>query len=176
MGFENRGKESKKSTSAGKAALFASVLAFGMANDAHASEHETQSFTDRESVRQSVSAMPLSGNDIKFLRENFPAIDSSVLIWKASGYVPDAWEILSDADLSALVSYLNRAHSSKRVVDVMYDNKVFGLTSSKQLRDLVRKGIREMIELYKIPDEEVATMTWGNLALKTVYKIPRNPK
>lgn len=176
MGFENQGKETSKKTSVGKAALFASVLAFGVANNANATEQDTQQFSEKETVRQPASVSPLSGSDLEFLREYFPAIDSSVLRWKASGYVPDAWEVLSDADLSALVSYLNREHSADRVVNVLYDNKVFGPVSSKQLRDLVRKGLKEMIEMYKIPEAEISTMTWRNLAMKTVYRIPKDPK
>jgi len=177
MGFENLGKETNKKTSVGKAALFASVLAFGMADGAGATERDTQPFSDKEAVRQPVSAMPLSGSDIAFLRENFPAIDSSVLIWKASGYVPDAWETLSDADLSALVSYLNRVHSLNKVVDVVYDNKIFGpKISSKNLRGLIRNGLKEMLELYKISEDEMSTMTWGQLSKKTVYRIPKNAR
>ncbi|MCR4286093.1 MAG: hypothetical protein NUW00_04335 [Candidatus Kaiserbacteria bacterium] len=177
MGFENLGKESKKNTSIGKAALFASVLAFGMASDADATERDTQSFSDKEAIRQPASATPLSGSDIAFLRENFPAIDSSVLRWKASGYVPDAWESLSDADLCALITYINRVHSSTKVNSILSHDMAFGpIVSSKYLRSFVRKGVKEMIEMYKIPEAEISTMTWGNLALKTIYRIPKDPK
>lgn len=177
MGFENLGKETNKKTSVGKAALFASVLAFGVANDVDASERDTQSFSNKEAIRQPASATPLSGSDIAFLRENFSAIDSSVLRWKASGYVPDSWESLSDTDLCALITYINRVHSSTKVNNILSHNMAFGPNvSSKHLRSFVRKGIKEMLEMYKIPDEDVATMTWGNLSLKTVYKIPKDPK
>lgn len=177
MGFENLGKETNKKTSVGKAALFASVLAFGVANDVDASERNTQPLTDKETVKQPVSAMPLSGSDIAFLRENFPAIDSSVLRWKASGYVPGSWESLSDTDLCALITYINRVHSSTKVNSILSYDMAFGPNvSSKHLRSFVRKGIKEMLEMYKIPDEDVATMTWGNLALKTVYRIPKDQK
>lgn len=176
MRFEDIGKGSKKNTSAGRAALFASVMAFGAMGDATATERDTQSSSEKEVVKQSVSAPSLSGSDIEFLRENFAVIDSSVLRWKASGYVPDTWEDLSDADLSALVSYLNRVHSSTLLLGILYDNKIFGITSSKNLRNLVRRGINEMIEMYKIPEAEIGMMTWGNLATKTIYKIPKDPK
>ena len=136
----------------------------------------TQSSMDKETVRQSVVMSPLSGSDLEFLRGGFSVVDSSVLSWKVSGYVPDVWEGLSDIDLSALIMYLNGAHSNDKILDIMYDNKVFGPISSKNLRELIRKGLKEILELYKISEEEVRMMTWEKLATKTIYKIPKNAR
>lgn len=177
MGFESGNKKSGKESSLKKAVLFATVLSQGgLMHDAGASEREgIQARRGVDSVQQSAPSSSLSENELMFLREHFLTIDSSVLAWKVSGYVPDAWEHLSDADLSALVTYINSYRDSK-VMDLLTSNRLFGAASSKQMQTVIRKGIIEMIEMYKIPDEAVPVMTWGELATKTIYKIHRNPK
>lgn len=181
MGFENQGNESKKKpiegVGAGKAALFSAVLVFGAQDAASAEQQNAQAPLGKEAVRQSVPTSPLTGGDIEFLREKFSSFDSSVLRWKASGYVPDSWESLSDADLCALITYVNRVHSSIKIKNILSYDMAFGPNvSSRYLRNFVRSGIREMLEMYKISDEEASTMTWGNLAQKTIYRIPRDQK
>ncbi|MCF7815560.1 MAG: hypothetical protein K9M10_02250 [Candidatus Pacebacteria bacterium] len=178
MQFEGHKKVSKvEKSSRAKASITAVAAAILGGQNAYAVERGVK-VESINSYRQEIPQHSLSPVEVEFLDKKYGGIfDSSVMEWKMRGGVPKSWRGLSDQHLLALVVYLNGTKSNI-VLNALFDNKNFGMaTPTKEFREMVRAGVRELIQSAGYTEAEINEKTWSNLAAETVYKITfhKNP-